>query len=162
LQINEVPPMRNLPVVLAALLALTACSTSPRMTSAERLELYRTHAGDPVRSVSVPTRLWGWRSLGDDTLAIWTRSDRGYLVELVNRCPEMPFAKKIGLTNRNGRVWAGFDSVIVQRSGRPTDPTLCRIRTMRPIEPSAVSESRRDLEEVDLVDGGAPPDGEAQ
>jgi hypothetical protein len=74
----------------------------------------------------------------------------------------MSFAKKIGLTNRNGRVWAGFDSVIVQRGGRSSNPTLCRIGTIRPLDARAVSESRRDLEDVDLVDGGAPPPGEPQ
>lgn len=153
--------MRVILPLLVALLALVACTTAPRMSSAERLELYRAHAGEPVRSVSVPARLWGWRALGDDTLTIWTRSDRGYLVELVNRCPEISFAKKIGLTNRSGRVWAGFDSVIVQRGGRSSNPTLCRISTIRPIEPRAVSESRRDLEKVDLVDGGEPPPGES-
>lgn len=153
--------MRNALPLLVALLALGACSTAPRMSSAERLELYRAHAGEPVRSISVQARLWGWRALGDDTLAIWTRSDRGYLVELINRCPEISFAKKIALTNRSGRVWAGFDSVIVQRGGRSSNPTLCRINTIRPIEPRAVNESRRDLEKIDLVDGGAPPPGES-
>lgn len=144
--------------ILGALLLVTACATSSRMTPAERLESYRANAGEPVRSFQSPGRLWGWRALGDSALTVWTSGSRGFLLELANRCPDLPFASSIGLTNRSGRVSAGFDSVVVRRSGVQGNRTLCRIDTIRPVNTRVVKESSSDLNEVDLVerDPGEP------
>jgi hypothetical protein len=141
------------------------------MTPAERLEFYRAHAGEPVRSFHSPGRLWGWRAIGDSALTVWTSSNRGFLLELTHRCPDMAFASSIGLTTRTGRVSAGFDSVVVQRSGIPnstiqnsavqtrgvqrsvqTDRTLCRIDTIRPLNTRVVKESKSDLHDADLLE----------
>jgi hypothetical protein len=137
--------------VLVATLLVAACATSERMTAAERLEFYRAHAGEPVRSINFTGRLWGWRALGDGALTVWTRSDQGFLLELFGRCPDMQFATSIGLTTRTGRVSAGFDSVVVQRSGNQ-GRTTCRIDTIRPLNTRVVKEAKRDLQDVDLVE----------
>ena len=128
------------------------CATAPRLTPAERLEFYRANSGDPVRSFSVPGRLWGWRAVGDGALTVWTRSNRGFLVELHGRCPELPFAQSIGLTNRAGSVSAGFDSVVVPQRGSAARPVSCRIDTIRPLQTQSVKESKRELHEVDPVE----------
>jgi hypothetical protein len=140
---------RTLPI-LSALLLVAACATSSRTTPAERLEFYRANAGEPVRSIQFTGRLWGWRSLGDSALTVWTSSNRGFLLELANRCPDMVFASSIGLTTRTSRVSAGFDSVVVRRSGVPGNRTTCRIDTIRPLNTRVVKESKRDLHDVDL------------
>jgi hypothetical protein len=138
--------------VLAATLLVTACATSERMTAAQRLEFYRAHAGEPVRSISLTGRLWGWRSLGDSALTVWTRSDQGFLLELFSRCSDLQFASSIGLTTRTGRVSAGFDSVVVQGSGGQGGRVTCRIDTIRPLNTRVVKEAKRDLQDVDLVE----------
>jgi hypothetical protein len=138
--------------VLAATLLVTACATSERMTAAQRLEFYLAHAGEPVRSISLTGRLWGWRSLGDSALTVWTRSDQGFLLELFSRCPDLQFASSIGMTTRTGRVSAGFDSVVVQRSGGQGGRATCRIDTIRPLNTRVVKEAKRDLQDVDLVE----------
>ncbi len=120
------------------------------MTPAERLEFYRANSGEPVRSFHSPSRLWGWRAVGDSALTVWTSSNRGYLLELAQRCPDMPFALSIGLTTRASRVAAGFDSVVVYRSGARNNRTTCRIDTIRPLNTRVVKESKRDLHDADI------------
>lgn len=143
--------IRKTLTVMAAALVVSACASPERMTVAQRLEFYRSHAGEPVRSIYFTGRLWGWRSLGDSALTVWTRSDQGFLMELFSRCPDLQFASSIGLTTRTGRVSAGFDSVVVQRGGQG-GRTTCRIDTIRPLNTRVVKEAKRDLQDVDLVE----------
>jgi len=138
--------------VLVAALLVAGCASHERMTPTQRLEFYRAHAGEPVRSINFSGRLWGWRSLGDSALTVWTRSDQGFLLELFSRCPDLQFASSIGLTTRTGRVSAGFDSVVVQRSSAQGGRTTCRIDTIRPLNTRVVQEAKRDLQDVDLVE----------
>jgi hypothetical protein len=70
--------LRNLIVpVVAAAIALSACATGG-LRDAEKLDLYRAHAGDPVGSFNFFGRLNGWTPLGDSavvlTLRVWTNS----------------------------------------------------------------------------------------
>ena len=144
--------------LLSTLVLVAACATSSRTTPAERLEFYRANAGEPVRSFHSPGRLWGWRAIGDSALTVWTTKNLGFLLELANQCPEMAVASSIGLTTRNDRVAAGLDSVVIQRRGDAGSLSACRIDTIRPINTRVVKESKRDMQDVDLVtrDPAAP------
>ena len=144
-------------LLLTSLLLMTACAEQPRMTPAERLELYRAHAGEPVSGFQYTGSLWGWRSLGDGALAVWTRSNQGYLVELTGRCQDLAFALSIGLTSSmGGRVSAGFDRVIVRLpTNRSPNRVGCTIRTIRPINTQVVKESKGDLGEGDITERDA-------
>jgi hypothetical protein len=134
-------------------LLLTACAGQPSMTTAERLELYRAHAGEPVPGFQFTGQLWGWRSLGDSALAVWPRSNRGYLLELTGRCQDLSFAHSIGLTSSVGRVSAGFDRVIVRLPANRTPNRVgCHIRTIRPINTQVVKESKADLGEGEAME----------
>jgi hypothetical protein len=150
--------LRRTLTLLGALVLVTACATPPLTTPAERLEFYRTNAGAPVSSFHSPARLWGWRALGDSALTVWTSKNQGFLLELANQCPEMAVASSIGLTTRNEQVAAGLDSVVVQRRGGADSLSACRIDTIRPINTRVVKESKRDMQDVDLVtrDPAAP------
>ena len=150
--------LRRTLTLLGALVLVTACATPPRTTPAERLEFYRANAGEPVGSFHSPARLWGWRALGDSTLTVWTSKNQGFLLELVNQCPEMAVASSIGVTTRNDQVVAGLDSVLIQRRGGADSLSACRIDTIRPINTRVVKESRSDMQDVDLVtrDPAAP------
>lgn len=143
----------NKALLLMSLLLVTACAGQPSMTTSERLDLYRAHAGDPVSSFQFTGRLWGWRSLGDSALAVWTRSNQGYLIELAGRCQDLQFAHSIGLTSSVGRVSAGFDRVIVRLpSNRNPNRVGCSIRTIRPINTQVVKESKGDLGEGEITE----------
>ena len=164
--------MARIASVLSVLALLAACATAPRMTPVERLEFYRANSGEPVRGFHSPSRLWGWRAIGDSALTVWTSSNRGYLLELAHRCPDLTFASTVGLTTRTGRVSAGFDSVVVPRSGTPgsvgqigtiqtTGPqrtsasmnrTTCRIATIRPLNTRVVKEPKRELQDGEILE----------
>jgi hypothetical protein len=140
-------------LLLTILLLVTACAGQPSKTPSERLELYRAHAGEPVSSFQFSGRLWGWRALGDSALAVWPRSNQGYLVELAGRCQDLAFALSIGLTSSIGRVSAGFDRVIVRLpSNRTPNRVGCTIRTIRPINAQVVTESKGDLGEGEVIE----------
>ncbi len=151
-------PVRRTLTLLGALVLVTACTSPPLTTPAERLEFYRANAGEPVHSFHSPARLWGWRALGDSALTVWTSKNQGFLLELANQCPEMAVASSIGLTTRNDQVVAGLDSVLIQRRGGADSLSACRIDTIRPINTRVVKESRSDMQDVDLVtrDPAAP------
>lgn len=141
-------------LLLMFLLLMTACAEQPRMTPTERLEVYRAHAGEPVSGFQFSGTLWGWRSLGNSALAVWPRSNQGFLVELTGRCPDLAFAHTIGLTSSmGGRVSAGFDRVIVHLPANRTPNRVgCTIRTIRPINTQVVTESKADLGEAEITD----------
>jgi hypothetical protein len=144
--------VRAAAAVLGVACLVAACAgTAPRMSSAERLELYRASAGEPVRSFSHPSSLWGWRAVNDRALIVWPTGNRAYLLELFGTCPNLAFAQSIGLTNRTGRVSAGFDSVVVTDRGGARGRTQCRIDTIRPIE-TRVREPRDELGAIEYVD----------
>ena len=144
----------NKTLLLVSLLLVTACAEQPQMTPAERLELYRAHASEPVSGFQFTGRLWGWRALGDSALAVWPRSNQGYLVELTGRCQDLRFAISIGLSSSmGGRVSAGFDRVIVNLpSNRTPNRVGCTIRTIRPINTQVVKESKSDLGEGEVTE----------
>jgi hypothetical protein len=143
----------NKTLLLMSVLLVTACAGQPSMTPSERLELYRAHAGEPVSSFVFTGTLWGWRPLGNSALAVWPRNNQGFLVELTGSCPDMSFARSIGLTSSAGRVSAGFDRVIVHLpSNRNPNQVGCRIRTIRPIDTQVVKESKGDLGEGEVTE----------
>jgi len=143
----------NKTLLLTFLLLVTACASQPSMTPTERLELFRANAGEPVNSFQFTGRLWGWRSLGDSALAVWTRSDQGYLIELTGGCRDLAFAQTIGLTSSVGRVSAGFDRVVVRLPpNRSPNRVGCTIRTIRPLNTQVVKQSKSDLGEGDIME----------
>ena len=130
-------------------LSLTACATAGRLSDAEKVELYRAHAGEPVRDFRYYGQLNGWTSLGDSALAVWTRPSEAWLLDLGGPCMDLSSAPTIGLTNHMGNVSAKFDSVIVYNT--PTGFRVpCRIRDIRPLDVKALRISEKELREARL------------
>jgi hypothetical protein len=147
--------------LLIVVAAIAACSSYPRLTDAERLALYRDHAGEPVRSFQlVGSRLNGWTSLGDTALAVWTRPNQAYLLELMGPCLDLGTAQAISISNMTSQVSARFDSVTVI-GGLPSIGRIpCRIGSIRPLDVKAVrqaEQARRDAQMVER-EGGAQND----
>ncbi|TDK26355.1 hypothetical protein E2F46_06115 [Luteimonas aestuarii] len=137
--------MKSILLAAVATAALSACATGG-LRDAEKLDLYRTHAGDPVGSFNFFGRLNGWTPLGDSALAVWTRPNEAFLLELSGPCQDLPFATAIGLTSSAGRVHERFDRVLVRSTGSMNIP--CFIRTIRPLDVKAVRMSERELREA--------------
>ncbi|NUO77669.1 MAG: hypothetical protein HOQ32_16860 [Lysobacter sp.] len=145
-----------------ALFAMSACATDPKMRDADRLALYRAHAGAPVPAFQYYGRLDGWTPLGDSALAVWTRPNQAYLLELQGRCSDLDFASAITVSNQAGRVYARFDKVMVL--GQGALPFPCHIGQIRPLDVKAIKQAQRDRREAGTMpesrdDGVTPQDG---
>lgn len=149
-----------LPSLLLAT-TLAACSHGPTLTSEERLSLYREHAGEPIASFTLDrTGMQRWTPLDDQTLAVWSTSTRGHLIELRNRCPRMSSSPRLAFTNAMGTVTARMDSVVTRGPGGSTaGVNACRIETIRPLDGTAIRDAKRELLEYDVIERSeAPPE----
>ncbi|MGO3126665.1 MAG: DUF6491 family protein [Luteimonas sp.] len=121
---------------LLAVLALTACASSPRTTDAEKYALYDAHAGEAVDHFRYFGSINGWTPLGDSALAVWTRPSEAWLLDLSGTCQDLTFTPAIGLTSSMSRVSARFDKVLVRNRGSINIP--CHIQQIRPLDIKAV------------------------
>ena len=138
------------PILMAGLcLALAACATTGRLSSAEKLDLYRAHAGAPQNDMQFFGSLNGWTELGDSALAVWTRPSEAYLLELSGPCPDLSYATAIGLTSSMGRVSSRFDKVLVRDpTGGPRMP--CFINSIRKLDVKALRTSEQELRQAQV------------
>jgi hypothetical protein len=131
-----------------AMLLLAGCATG-RLSDQERLSLYRAHAGAPVQDFQYFGQLNGWIDLGDSALAVWSRPNQAYLLELDGPCTNLSYSPTILISNWMGRVSARFDRVqVIDGPGGINIP--CRIRTIRPLDVKALRTSENELREAKL------------
>ena len=128
--------------MLAATLALNACASTASLRDADKLALYQASAGAPVASFRYFGGINGWTPLGDSALAIWTRPNQAYLLEVYGPCSGLEFAPAIGLTQHSHQVSARFDDVLLLERTGPHIP--CRIRSIRPLDVRAIRSAERD------------------
>lgn len=134
---------------LAALLA--GCATGSHLNDAQKLALYRAHAGAPVKQFHYFNGLDGWTDLGDSALAVWTRPSEAYLLTLDAPCQDLSFAPAIGVTNMMGVVSASFDRVLVYGGGSRIGRIPCRIATIQPLDVKALRVAEKELREAKAV-----------
>jgi len=142
-------------VSLFCVALLTGCATG-RLTTEQRLALYRAHAGAPQQDMRFTGRLNGWTELGETALAVWTRPGEAYLLELAGSCPQLPYTPAIGLTSQGSRVSARFDQVLVRDAG-PGIQMPCRIGSIRPLDVKALRVSEQALRQAEAQER-APAD----
>ena len=119
--------------VVAATLAgmLGACATSGPTYSQrtqQRQAAYAAAAGAPVRSFQF-FNLWSWEPLSNTQLAVYTRPNQAWLVDVQDNCQNLWFTNSIGLTSNASQVSVHFDKVL---TGRPYIP--CIIMQIRPVD----------------------------
>lgn len=128
--------MKPAPAIFALLAAtLGACATTG-MTDTDKLALYRSHAGAPVNSFHYFGQINGWTSLGDRAIAVWTKPNEAWLLDLAGRCPDIEYTPVIGVTSQFNRVSAKFDKVIARNRGSMEIP--CQISEIRPLDVKAI------------------------
>lgn len=122
---------------LACLLALLAgCATQGYAEKrAERTAWFTEAAGEPVSNFRF-WRLDRWEPVNRSQVAVWTRPDEGYLLNVDEPCPGLEFADFIALTSQSNRVQSRFDSVLFEDQ-------KCRIREIRPLDAKRLKEVRR-------------------
>ncbi|CTP84108.1 hypothetical protein A6R71_10095 [Xanthomonas translucens pv. arrhenatheri] len=140
--------MKRLLLSSLGLAALLVGCASNRISDDERLALYRAHAAAPVRDFQYFNRLSGWTALGDSALAVWTRPNQAYLLELNGRCTDLDFAPSIAITHFSDRVSARFDVVLVIGGSPGAIRLPCRIQSIRPLDIKALRSSEQELREA--------------
>jgi len=93
-----------------------------------RQQAYEAAAGTPVNSFRYFS-LWSWEPLSDSELAIYTRANEAWLLDLDGRCRNLEFTNHIGLTSSAGEVSVKFDRVLTGPADAP-----CFIKQIRPLD----------------------------
>lgn len=127
---------------LTLVFALSACATTgyDDARTAAKLDLYRAHAIEEVGSIPFSGSVDQWTGLGDSALAVWTSPGRAWLLELTSRCPDLDHAYGIRFDSRDGRIDAGFDSVIPVSSSTQIP---CRIGSIHRVDVPALRAAER-------------------
>jgi hypothetical protein len=73
--------------------------------------------------------LWSWEPLSDNALAVYTRPNEAWLLDLDGKCRNLEFTNHIGLTSSASEVSAKFDRVITGPADAP-----CFIKQIRPVD----------------------------
>ncbi len=144
--------MKTLTLLLAMSLTLGACASGPRQTDAQKLALYQAYAGEPVKDFQFFGRINGWTPLGDAALAVWTRPNQAYLLQIYGPCPDLEFAPAISLSSQMSRVSARFDSVQPLGGGTGSIRIPCRIETIRLLDVKALKQAQSELREASVVE----------
>lgn len=143
--------MRLLPMIaLAGMLA--ACSSVPyAQRASERQAAYAAAAGAPVRSFSFFS-LYSWEPLGDTQLAVYTRPNQAWLLDL-GGCQDLNFVNSIGLTSSVNQVMVGFDKVLTGRHNFP-----CTITRIRPVDVKSLKIAQQKQRQInsEARDAGKP------
>ncbi|HEY0198752.1 MAG TPA: DUF6491 family protein [Rhodanobacter sp.] len=117
----------------AALLAimLAGCSGVPlAQRESQRQAAYAAAAGASVRSFRF-FNLYSWEPLDNGQMAVYTKPNEAWLLDLGGACPNLEFASAIGLTSQFDQVSVGFDKVLTGRGNYP-----CTITGIRPVDVS--------------------------
>jgi hypothetical protein len=135
--------------VLAAI-AISGCATNSSLRDAERLTLYRSHAGEPVKTIQYSGQYNGWAPLSDGAFVLWTRPSQAWLVDLYPPCSELDYAYSIGFRNLNGSLSARFDQVYIGSNN--LIPISCAIREIRPLDIKAIRAAEKDARDQRKVE----------
>ena len=140
--------MKAVQIMFAALaltLSVSGGASGGGLAEDEKLALYRANAKPPVQSFHYFGTLSGWTPLGDQAVAIWTRPNEAYLLEVDGPCPDLDFAQAIGLTHQSGTVYSRFDKVIPRVGGGRSQPLPCHIRQILPLDIKALKAAEKDI-----------------
>ncbi|MBK9496324.1 MAG: hypothetical protein BWZ07_00552 [Alphaproteobacteria bacterium ADurb.BinA280] len=127
--------MRILLLVLVGVLSSCASGPGPRERMATQYERYSRFAGDAVASFPFFT-MQNWVLLGQYRLAVYTKVNEAWLLEVSPPCSDLEFAQAIALSSSVSRVSAKFDHVLVGRD-------RCPIKEIRPVDVRAMKRERK-------------------
>ncbi|MFC5743106.1 DUF6491 family protein [Dyella tabacisoli] len=134
---------------------LAACSNVPyAQRVSERQAAYAAAAGTPQRSFRF-FNLYSWEPLGGAQLAVYTRPNEAYLLDLDGGCPNLEYANSIGLTSSINEVSVRFDRVLTGPGYFP-----CTITQIRPIDVTQLKAQEKAQRKIEAKP--RPPEHAAQ
>lgn len=137
--------MSTIRLLLVTTLAtmLAACAGAPyAQRSSERQAAYAAAAGAPVRNFRFFT-LYSWEPLGDRQVAIYTKPNEAWLLDLGGGCQDLAFVNTIGLTSNLNQVMVGFDKVLTGRRNFP-----CTITEIRPVNVKSLKAQQQQQRQI--------------
>lgn len=135
-----VKPLLAAVAVVAALSGCTRVGKDYTSRMEARQQAYAAAAGAPVNSFHYFS-LWSWEPLSNQQLAVYTRSNEAWLLDLDGSCRNLEFTNHIGLTSSASEVSVKFDRVLTGPQDAP-----CFIKQIRPV----------DLKKLDSPQEGKP------
>jgi len=139
-------------VTCAAMLAACADMQAHAQRASARQAAYVAAAGAPVNSFRMFNPLWSWEPLSDTQVAIYTRPNQAFLLDLDGACQNLEFATAIGLTSNLHQVSVRFDKVLTGRRYPP-----CTIMQIRPIDVARLKVEQQAQRKID--EAARPPSG---
>ena len=134
-------------VALLAALGLAGCASN-RLSDTDRLALYQTHAGAPVKQIRYMEPM-GWDRIDDQHVVLQMRPNESWLLRLTGPCltwsTGSPF---LGLSSFNGMTLTRFDKVVV-----PGGQISCMIDEIRPLDVKALRAAETVLREKPQASG---------
>lgn len=112
-------------VAAALLVGMAGVATARSIEGARDINAYQMSAESKVSNMPAGP-LVDWQALDGQTLAIWTASDKPWLVHVDQSCAGLMQAKSIALTSENSEITAGTDSVKVGDAN-------CKIDSIQPV-----------------------------
>ena len=128
-------------LLLPAMLAACASGAERLAGDTAQQALYRSHAGAPVKNFRFLGHIYSWTPLGSSAVAVWTRTNEAWLLDLAGPCDGLEYTPVIGLTSTGSTVSARFDKVLVKNTGGINFP--CTIETIRPLDVPALKAAER-------------------
>ncbi|PJK09937.1 hypothetical protein CO608_04310 [Lysobacteraceae bacterium NML08-0793] len=124
-----------------SLLGLLACASgAPRLSEAERLDLYQAHAGAPVSSMPYRGAGTGFEIIDDEHLLLTQGASRGWLLQVAPPCLSQDRATAMLLvTSHIGQINVGLDAV----GSRSYPGMRCRITRIRPVDMKALRAAQK-------------------
>ncbi|EIL93528.1 DUF6491 family protein [Rhodanobacter spathiphylli] len=140
----------------ALLLAMVTpgCSSVPYAQRVQQRQVaYTAAAGAPVRSFTYFS-LYSWEPLSDTELAVYTRPNQAYLLDL-GGCQDLMFTNAIGLTSNINQVMVGFDKVLTRSRNFP-----CTITGIRPVDVKSMKIAQEKQRSIEAAARNAAPPAE--
>lgn len=131
--------MRNSAIAVAAGLLVGiagAAVASPThiIEGARDIQAYQKAAGSDVAQMPA-TSLVNWQALDDQSLAVWTASDKPWLVRVDQPCASLSQTDSVAMTSTDGNIVAGTDAVEVGN-------THCKIASIQAVDFTRIASMR--------------------
>ena len=124
--------MKAVVIAIVAMCGLSACATN-RLSDAERLDIYKAHAGEPVSKIR-NFSLIDWQLVDDEHVVLRTKPNESWLLTVAGPCLDMGGASpSLGISSSGAYIMSKFDRILVKDSGID-----CMIQEIRPVDVKAV------------------------
>jgi hypothetical protein len=129
--------IRMLMAVLPPMLLLAGCMSNGD-TRAERLAMYQSHAGAPVRQIRYNNPI-GWEEVDGNHILLTMKPKEVWLMKLSGPCLDFGTGSQaLAISSQAGFVSSGFDRVTLGDSN-----LTCRIEEIRPVDTVAMRAAER-------------------